>query len=113
MSLVGPRPLDDRAFNSYPEEIRDKVYAVKPGITGIGSVIFRDEEKIISSSGMPPRECYDTLIAPYKGELELWYQPKQSFVTDLKILLLTVWVVLFTESKLPYLWFPDLPQRSF
>jgi lipopolysaccharide/colanic/teichoic acid biosynthesis glycosyltransferase len=113
MSLVGPRPLDDRAFNSYPEEIRDKVYLVKPGITGIGSVIFRDEEKIISGSGMPPRECYATVIAPYKGTLELWYQQHQSFVTDLKIILLTVWVVLNPESKLPYIWFPDLPKRSF
>jgi lipopolysaccharide/colanic/teichoic acid biosynthesis glycosyltransferase len=112
MSLVGPRPLDDKAFNSYPDDIRDRVYLVRPGITGIGSVIFRDEEKIISESGMEPRECYKQIIAPYKGALEMWYQKNQSFFTDLRILFLTVWVVIFPESRLPHRLFSDLPQRS-
>jgi lipopolysaccharide/colanic/teichoic acid biosynthesis glycosyltransferase len=112
MSLVGPRPLDDKAFNSYPDDIRDRVYLVRPGITGIGSVIFRDEEKIISESGMEPRECYKQIIAPYKGALEMWYQRNQSFFTDLRILFLTVWVVVFPESRLPYRLFNDLPKRG-
>jgi lipopolysaccharide/colanic/teichoic acid biosynthesis glycosyltransferase len=113
MTLVGPRPQMQVDFEAYSLSVQSCIYNLKPGITGIGSVIFRDEEKIISSSGMPPRECYDTLIAPYKGALELWYQQHQSFVTDLKIILLTVWVVLNPESKLPYIWFPELPERPF
>jgi lipopolysaccharide/colanic/teichoic acid biosynthesis glycosyltransferase len=113
MTLVGPRPQMQVDFEAYSLSVQSCIYNLKPGITGIGSVIFRDEEKIISSSGMPPRECYDTLIAPYKGELELWYQQHQSFITDLKIILLTALVVLFTESKLPYRWFPDLPPSDF
>jgi lipopolysaccharide/colanic/teichoic acid biosynthesis glycosyltransferase len=112
MSLVGPRPLDDKAFNSYPDEIRDQIYNVRPGITGIGSVIFRDEEKIITDSGLEPRECYKQIIAPYKGALEMWYQKKQSFFTDLGLLFLTVWVILFPESRLPYHVFRDLPVRK-
>ena len=41
---MGPRPLVDKTFNAYSEEIRAEIYNVKPGFTGIGSIIFRDEE---------------------------------------------------------------------
>lgn len=112
MSIVGPRPLVDKTFNAYPEHIRYKVYNCKPGITGIGSVVFRDEEDLMSKTTMPPAEFYDKQIAPYKGELELWYQQKQSFWVDLMIIFLTVWVVLFPKSKLMYKVFKDLPKRN-
>ena len=112
MSLVGPRPLVDKTFNAYPEEIRYKVYNCKPGITGIGSVVFRDEEDLMSKTTLPPQEFYDKQIAPYKGELELWYQQKQSFWVDLMIIFLTVWVVIFPKSKLMYKVFKDLPKRN-
>lgn len=112
MSIVGPRPLVDKTFNAYPEDIRYKVYNCKPGITGIGSVVFRDEEELMSKTTMPPAEFYDKQIAPYKGELELWYQQKQSFWVDLVIMFLTVWVVLFPKSKLMYKVFKDLPKRN-
>jgi lipopolysaccharide/colanic/teichoic acid biosynthesis glycosyltransferase len=112
MSIVGPRPLVDKTFNAYPESIRYKVYNCKPGITGIGSVVFRDEEELMSKTKLPPAEFYEKQIAPYKGELELWYQQKQSFWVDLLILFLTVWVVLFPKSKLIYKVFKDLPKRN-
>jgi lipopolysaccharide/colanic/teichoic acid biosynthesis glycosyltransferase len=112
MSIVGPRPLVDKTFNAYPEDIRYKVYNCKPGITGIGSVVFRDEEELMSKTTLPPAEFYDKQIAPYKGELELWYQQKQSFWVDLMIIFLTVWVVLFPKSKLMYKVFKDLPKRN-
>lgn len=111
MSLVGPRPLDEKGFLSYPESIRDKVYLAKPGITGIGSVVFRDEERLISASNLPPREFYTSAIAPYKGSLEIWYQQHQSFSTDFLILWLTVWVIIFPESDLMYKLFPSLPKK--
>jgi lipopolysaccharide/colanic/teichoic acid biosynthesis glycosyltransferase len=112
MSIVGPRPLVDKTFNAYPADIRDKVYNSKPGITGIGSVVFRDEEELISSSGMPPHEFYEQYIAPYKGALEIWYQQHQSFTTDLLIIFLTGWVILFPKSRLTYKTFSDLPKRK-
>lgn len=111
MSFVGPRPLDDKAFNAYSEHVREKVYLSKPGITGIGSIVFRDEERIISSAELPPREFYAKHIAPYKGALELWYLDNKSFGTDLKILFLTFWVVLFSESDLVYKVFRTLPEK--
>ncbi len=111
MSMVGPRPLVDRTFNAYSEKVQQLVYTVRPGITGIGSVIFRDEEALISGSAMPPHEFYETYIAPYKGALELWYLKNQSFWTDFKIVFLTAWVVLIPKSQLPYKVFSDLPEK--
>lgn len=111
MSIVGPRPLVDRTFNAYPDEIRDKIYRVKPGITGIGSIVFRDEEKMISDSGINPHEFYERHIAPYKGALEMWYQQHYSFYTDLMIILLTAWAILSPGTDLHYKIFPDLPKR--
>ena len=113
MSFVGPRPLVDKTFNAYPEEIQKVVYNVKPGLTGIGSVIFRDEEKLISESDLEPHEFYQKVIAPYKGALEMWYLENQSFLTDLKILFLTAWVIFFPHSSLPYKLFRDLPQNRW
>lgn len=112
MSLVGPRPLVDQTFNAYPESIRFKVYDSKPGITGIGSVVFRDEEALISNSKIPPHEFYEKVIAPYKGELEIWYIHHKNLLVDFKIMFLTVWVILFPQSKLVYSFFKDLPKRK-
>ncbi|MGE7773629.1 sugar transferase [Chitinophaga sp. NPDC101104] len=111
MSIVGPRPLVDRTFNAYPVEIRDKVYNSKPGITGIGSIVFRDEEKLISNAKMPPHEYYEKMIAPYKGELEMWYNRRKGVITDFLIMFMTGWVILRPESQIVYTVFKDLPKR--
>jgi len=112
MSWVGPRPLVDKTFNAYPEEIRHKVYDSKPGITGIGSIVFRDEEKLISESGMPPHEFYEQVVAPYKGELEIWYNKNKGFWVDTMILILTAWAVIFPQNNLTHKIFRDLPERA-
>lgn len=112
MSIVGPRPLVDRTFIAYPEDIRFKVYDSKPGITGIGSIVFRDEENLISNAKIPPHEFYEQYIAPYKGELEMWYNRHKGFWVDLMIIFLTAWVILFPSSKLMYRVFKDLPKRN-
>jgi lipopolysaccharide/colanic/teichoic acid biosynthesis glycosyltransferase len=112
MSMVGPRPLVDKTFNAYPENIRYKVYESKPGITGIGSVVFRDEEKMISEATIPPHEFYEQVIAPYKGALEIWYNREKSFWVDAMILVLTVWVIFFPKSNLMNKVFKNLPERG-
>lgn len=111
MSLVGPRPLDTRGFGAYPEDVQKVIYNAKPGITGIGSIIFRDEEKLISATTMPPHDFYREHIAPYKGALELWYQAHASMATDLKIIFLTAWQIFFPQSELVFKIFKDLPAR--
>ncbi len=112
ISLVGPRPLVDRTYNAYPDGIREKVYkGVKPGLTGVGSIVFRDEEKMISENkGDDPHKYYKRVIAPHKGELEMWYQDHASFLTDLKIIFLTAWVIIFPESHLPYKMLKGVPE---
>jgi lipopolysaccharide/colanic/teichoic acid biosynthesis glycosyltransferase len=113
MSFVGPRPLMKAGFDRYSDEMKAKVYQVKPGLTGIGSIVFRDEELIITHSTLPPHECYRQVILPYKGAVEVWYQQHVSFYTDCMILFLTGWYIIFSNSKLVYKIFPSLPRRSF
>ena len=109
MSIVGPRPLMEVSFNLYSDEVRKVIYQSKPGITGIGSLIFRDEEKILSDAA-DPRKAYES-IYPYKAALEIWYRQHASFYTDTMIIFLTGWSVLFPSNKLVQKVFTDLPQR--
>tara|TARA_B100000963_G_C22480824_1_gene604607 strand:- start:102 stop:767 length:666 start_codon:yes stop_codon:yes gene_type:complete len=114
ISLVGPRPLVKRTFFAYSEDVKSKIYNVKPGLTGIGSIIFRDEESIISNIvDEDPHDFYKRVIAPYKGELELWYQDRNSLFIDLQLIFMTAWVILMPNSKLYEKWFKDLPKRNF
>jgi len=114
ISLVGPRPLVTKTFMAYNETVQSKIYNVKPGLTGIGSIIFRDEESIISAvTDEDPHEFYKRVIAPYKGELEMWYQEHNSFFLDLQLIFMTAWVIFFPTSKLYEKWFKDLPKRNF
>ena len=61
MSIVGPRPLVDKTFAPYSDEVKAKIYNVKPGLTGIGSIVFRDEEALLTEcveKGMAIDEAY-------------------------------------------------------
>ena len=116
MSVVGPRPVMKISFEAYPNEIQKVIYNVKPGLTGIGSIIFRDEEELISevkNNGGDLWEFYKEKIYPFKGELEIWYQNNKSFILDIELIFLTAWVILVPASKIYEKWFKDLPKRSF
>lgn len=112
LSLVGWRPLMPQGFDSYPEEVRIEIVKAKPGLTGIGSLVFRDEESIIAvaeEKGMDLRECYRNEIMPYKGALEIWYVRNRGLWTDLKILAGTAIAVLYPGWHGYFRWFSDLP----
>ena len=114
ISLVGPRPLVEKTFSAYNKDVQSKIYNVKPGLTGIGSIIFRDEESIISAiKDEDPHKFYKRVIAPYKGELEMWYQKHNSFILDLQLIFMTAWVIFFPKSRLYEKWFKGLPTRNF
>ena len=116
MSVVGPRPVMKVSFQAYPENIRDVIYDVKPGLTGIGSIVFRDEEELITdvrNNGGDIHEFYINQIYPHKGNLELWYQKNKSLILDFQLIFMTAWVILAPNSRLYEKWFKDLPKRSF
>ena len=113
ISVIGPRPLMRAGFNRYSLSFQNSVYNVKPGLTGIGSIVFRDEERILTESELTPHECYKEIILPYKGELEIWYQTNCSLFLDLQLIFMTAWVIFIPTSKLYEKWFKDLPKRSF
>ena len=111
MSVVGWRPLMPKSFEYYPAHVQEQIADIKPGLTGVGSIVFRDEEAIVERSDKTPERVYREDIAPYKGELELWYQQHQCMWLDLKIILATACVVLQPGSDRCLRWFKDLPPR--
>ncbi len=115
LSLVGWRPLMKRGFDDYPASVQTKIVQVKPGLTGIGSLVFRDEEGVIAlaqKKGLDVRMCYRDDIMAYKGELECWYIDNFSLWTDFKIVLATAISVLVPNWKGYLGWFPGLPQPT-
>lgn len=112
ISVVGPRPLTPKTFGYYSSTIQEELKEVKPGLTGIGSIVFRDEERILANSPKPHLQCYEEDIAPYKGSLELWYKQHKSFLLDLKLIFFTAWVIFFPTSRLYEKLFTDLPKRT-
>ena len=115
LSIVGPRPQMQVDFEKYSVEVQRKIYDVRPGLTGIGSIIFRDEESLISvaSEKENPHDFYKRVIAPYKGELEMWYQAKRSLILDFQLIFITAWAIVVPETRLYEKWFHDLPKRNF
>ena len=112
ISLVGPRPLIRRTFELYSEEDQKIISSIKPGLTGIGSIIFRNEEELLlNADNNNVEEFYKRNITPYKAELEKWYVSKRSFINDMLIIILTIWVVIFKKSQLIWLIFKDLPKN--
>jgi lipopolysaccharide/colanic/teichoic acid biosynthesis glycosyltransferase len=111
MSIVGPRPQMEVDFLKFPLNVQGAIYNVVPGMTGIGSIVFRDEERWISEHKGDKHEFYRNHIAPYKGNLELWYQDHLSMYTDIMLVFLTAWAIAFPDSGLVYKIFSDLPPR--
>ena len=95
MSFIGPRPLTLDVFNKYPLEIRKKISKIKPGLSGIGSIYFRNEENFLSSSSFQSN-FYQSLVN-YKGRLEMWYIDNISIKNYFYLIALTI-IVLFYSN---------------
>ena len=108
MSLIGPRPQTERCFSAFPRTSQTQIVRVRPGLSGVGSVIFRGEEGMMHASN-DPDAFYDKVIMPYKGELECWYVRNQGVRIYLKCLMVTVWIVLFPSSKIAWSVFNGVP----
>jgi len=115
LSIVGPRPQMQIDFDKYSDEVKRKIYNVRPGLTGIGSIVFRDEESLISlaAENENPHDFYKRVISPYKGKLELWYHSHRSVFLDFQLIFITAWAIVNSETRLYEKWFKDLPKRNF
>lgn len=114
MSFIGPRPLLSKGIGMYSEEARNQILSIRPGITGIGSLIFRDEEQLVTlynQKGYDTKEYYQLHIFPFKGEVECWYVSRQSFWLDIKILFATFWSIATNKTNFIFNLFPSLPKR--
>ncbi|MBT7605655.1 MAG: sugar transferase [Kordiimonadaceae bacterium] len=100
MSLIGPRPQTQRCFYAFPKVSQDVIIKVRPGLSGLGSIVFRAEEEILEDLNIDRLKYYDEIIAPYKGKLEQWYVENNSISNYFKLIFATVWVVLFSKSTI-------------
>ncbi len=109
MSLIGPRPLTRETFEAYQAETQKIIKTVRPGLSGVGSIIFRHEEKIMSGEDAST-DFYIDVIAPYKGKLEIWFVANRSIYLYFLIIFLTIWVVIIPRSSLPWTAIRSLPE---
>jgi lipopolysaccharide/colanic/teichoic acid biosynthesis glycosyltransferase len=109
MSVVGPRPQTPKNFDYFPPEGKQIILSMRPGLTGIGSIVFRDEESIVERSGLSVEACYRQLIGPYKAKLEAWYKERQNVVTYFLLIAITAWVIIRPHSKIYRRIWPSLP----
>ena len=108
MSIIGPRPQTRRCFDAFPQSTQEAIVKVRPGLSGVGSIVFRGEEDMLHCHAEPMR-FYDDVIAPYKGALEEWYVKHATLRTYLACIVITAWVVLVPRSSVAWLAFSDLP----
>lgn len=108
MSVVGPRPQAQRCFDAFPEDVQREIVKVKPGLSGVGSIFFRDEEDLLHEVANPT-DFYDRVIAPYKGELEKWYVQHATLRNYFMVIFVTAWVVIFPKSRIAWSVFSELP----
>ena len=109
MSVVGPRPQTRRCFEVFPKDLQPIISSVRPGLSGLGPVVFRDEENILSENSKSV-DFYDQVIAPYKGDVEAYYIKVIGMFSYFKIIFLTLWVVIFPKSGAVWKVFPKIPK---
>lgn len=96
MSLVGPRPEVLEIVETWPEDARQVILSVRPGITSPAAVLYRDEESRLSS-GRVMEEYLDDIL-PDKLRLDQLYVAHHAFLSDLDIILWT-FVTFFPTMK--------------
>ena len=109
MSVIGPRPLTIQTFGSYSNITQDIIKEVRPGLSGVGSIIFRGEEDMMHGATASV-DFYDNVIAPYKGALEEWFVSNKSLYIYFMAIFITVWAVLFPKTKIAWTVFKGLSE---
>ena len=109
MSIIGPRPLTNETFSSYSFSMQEQINRVKPGLSGVGSIIFRNEEEIMNGASASI-DFYKNVIAPYKGSLEVWFIANKGIYIYFIGIFITIWAVIFPKTKIAWKLFKSLPK---
>tara|TARA_B100000242_G_scaffold275097_1_gene229914 strand:+ start:114 stop:779 length:666 start_codon:yes stop_codon:yes gene_type:complete len=113
MSLIGPRPQTKDCFDAFSVSAKQQLVTVRPGLSGVGSIIFRSEEKMLSSSSTSENaKIYSGQIMRYKGELEAWYVENESLGLYFLLIFLTVWYVVNPKTNAIHSCITTLPKAS-
>ena len=92
LSVVGPRPQVKAHLDLYPKDKLDDILSIQPGLTGIASLFFRDEETMMEQYE-DKEKAYIDIVLPQKIELYNQYIDTISFKNDFKLILQTVKVI--------------------
>ena len=111
MSVIGYRPFVPSHFEMYSDDVKKAMATSRPGLSGIGSIVFRNEEEILQEfKDLEDKDNFhNNVITPYKGELEKWYINHKNLGLYFKLIFMTVEVVLKPESGRWKTAFKDLP----
>ena len=89
MSLVGPRPEVPEYVALYPADVREKILSVKPGITDLASLEYKDENELLKDADNP-HEVYVQEIMPRKLDYYVQYVEQRTLWFDFIIILRTI-----------------------
>ena len=109
MSVIGPRPLTSQTFGAYSASTQGLITQVRPGLSGVGSIIFRGEEEIMYGANASV-DFYANVIAPYKGALEEWFVSNKGLYIYFVAIFITLWTVFIPNTKIAWRVFKDLPE---
>ncbi|MDC1148767.1 sugar transferase [Pelagibacteraceae bacterium] len=104
MSLVGPRPLTVNAYNNYSLKDQEVIMRLTPGLSGVGSIYFSDEEKFYESKENV--NVIQSQILSHKAKLEKWYSENLSIKTYFIVIFSTLLLFLFKKKKVFKYFFP-------
>ena len=101
MSVIGYRPFVPSHFEKYSDDVKRAMATSRPGLSGIGSIAFRNEEEILQEfkDTKEKDDFHNNVITPYKGKLEKWYIRHKSIGLYFKLIFMTIEAVLHPESK--------------
>ncbi len=92
MSFVGPRPEDPEIIAQWPEDVRDEILSVRPGMTSPASITYRNEEAMLSSHNV--MDEYLRKVMPEKLRLDQLYVRHHTFLGDLDVIFSTLTLLL-------------------
>ena len=109
MSVIGPRPQTKRCFDAYTKAAQIEIIKVRPGLSGIGSIVFRNETEMMREN-LDVDKFYDDVIMPYKGDLEQWYVQNNSIFSYFFLIIMTIYVLISGSPRFLFSVYASLPK---